>query len=230
MKISFKDKSLSEKIILILSLAVWVESCIVMAGWIFNIDFLTRILPNGINMKFTTALMFFFSSIGLYLILKMVKDNYELSATVLPGIALLLFLIMGVILLSNITNTKTGLLANITGTQTGIENLFVLKGNSTYSSGAGNPALITILNFILFGLACLNTLFDFSNRQKIFKFIAWFIIIISLVSMIGYIFSAPVLYFEIDGLTPIAFNTALSFFLLGIGLLVISKVKTIYEI
>jgi len=230
MKISFKNKTLSEKIIVILSSVIGINSCLVMAGWIFGIDFLTRILPGGINMKFPTALMFFFSAIGLYLIFKMVKDNYELSAMILPGIALLLFLIMGVILLANLTNTETGLLANITGTQTGIENLFVIEGDTTYSAGAGNPAIITIFNFILFGCACLNALFNSINRQNIFKFIGGFIVIISLISIIGYIFSVPVLYFEINGLTPVAFNTALSFLLLGVGLIITSKVKTIHEI
>jgi hypothetical protein len=201
-----------------------------MIGWIFKIDFLTRISSNGINMKFPTALMFFFSSVGLYLIFKMVRESYEFSAIILPGIALLLFLVMGVILLANFTNTETGLMASLTGTQTGIENLFVIRGDPVYGAGSGDPSILTILNFILFGCACLGALFDFVYKKKIFKIIGLFIVIISLISIIGYLFSLPILYFEINGLTPIAFNTALMFFLLGCGLIIISRTKTIYEV
>jgi hypothetical protein len=210
-------------------LIIGAEACLVIIGWVFNIDALTRIFPNKINMKFPTALMFFFSAIALYLIFRMVKDNYELSSVLLPGIALSIFLIMGTILVANLTNTQTGLLANLTGTQTGIENLFVINEGSIFASGAGTPSMITILNFLLFGCACLNTLFDFSNKQRIFKFIGLFIAITSLISIIGYLFSLPVLYFEIYGLTPIALNTALSFLLLGIGLIIISEIKSTHE-
>jgi len=220
----------SQRIIEILSLTIGIEACLVMAGWILNIDALTRILPDKINMKFPTALMFFFSSIGLYFIFRMVKDNYEISTVVLPGVALLLFLVMGVIFLANLTNTETGLLANLTGMQTGIENLFVVKGTSIYASGSGNPSFITIINFILFGLTCINSLFSSPNRQKIFKYIGWFIMITSLISIMGYLFSIPALYFEIYNLTPIALNTAIAFSLLGCGLVIIGKIKTVYEI
>jgi len=226
----FDKQELNGKIIEVLSIIIGIESCLVMTGWIFGIDFLTRTYPAGINMKFPTALMFFFSSVGLYLIYRIIKDNSELSVMILPGIVLSLFLIMGVILLANLTNTEAGLLADITGTQTGIENLFVVKGDPVYASGAGNPAIITIFNFFLFGFACINSLFDFFYRSKIFKFIGLFMATVSLVSIIGYLFSFPVLYFEFSGLTPLAFNTALCFFLLGTGLIIVSKIKTIYEV
>jgi len=220
---------LSQKPIEILALIIGIEAVLVMAGWIFNIDFLTRIWPSGINMKFTTALMFFFSSIGLYLLFRLVKDNHELSSVLLPGIALSIFLIMGVILLAVFTNTQSGLLADITGTQTGLEDLFVNKESSIYAEGSGLPSIITIVCFILFGIACVVSLFNFSKRQKILNFIGWAILIISLISVIGYIFYLPVLYLEIDGLIPVAFNTALSFLLLGGGLIIISKTKITYE-
>jgi hypothetical protein len=219
----------NQKIIEILSLIIGTEACLVMAGWIFGADFLTRIIPDGINMKFPTALAFLFSAIALYLIFRIIKDDYELSTLILPGIALMLFLIMGVILLASFTNTQTGLLADLTGTQTGIENLFVKEQNPIYAEGSGVPAVITIVNFIIFGFACLYSLFSSPKRQKMFKIIGWFIIISSLIPIMGYILSLPALYFEIYGWTPIAFNTALSFFLLGLGLIIIGTIKTNHE-
>jgi len=219
----------SQRIIEILSLIIGIEAVLVMVGWIFNIDFLTRIIPVGINMKFPTALSFFCSAIALYLIFRIVNDNYELSAIILPGIALFLLLIMGVIFLASFTNTQTGLLADITGTQTGIENLFVAEQSPIYTRGSGLPAVITIINFILFGIASLNSMFNFSNRRKVFKFIGLFFVVASLISIIGYLFSIPALYFEIDSWTPVAFNTALCFLMLGSGLIIISKIKTVYE-
>jgi len=230
MNIPIINKISNQRIIEILSLIIGTEACLVMAGWIFGVDFLTRIMSGGINMKFPTALAFFFSAIALYLIFRTVKDDYEPSTLILPGIALMLFLIMGVILLANFTDTQTGLIASLTGIETGMENLFVKEQTPVYAEGSGLPAVITIINFITFGFACLNSLFISQKRQKVFKLIGWFIVISSLIPIIGYLFSLPALYFEIYDQTPIALNTALSFFLLGIGLIIIGKIKTNHEI
>ena len=204
----------SDKMIKVLALIIGAEACLVMAGWIFGIDSLTRILPGGINMKFPTAFSFFLSALGLYFIYRRSRYNCEYSWVTLPAIAMTILLVMGAILVSYLT-----------GGFTGIENLFVIMDAPIYSQGSGLPALNTIASFILFGLACLFSLFPDPNIQNKLKFFSFSIFIISFIAVIGYAFGLPVLYFKFNDAVPMALNTALSFILLGWGLVIISKIK-----
>lgn len=202
------------------ALIIGVEACLVMAGWIFSVESLTRILPSGINMKFPTALVFFLAGIGLYYITRSIQDNYEVSQVILPGIALLIFLIMSALLASGLS-----------GGRTGIESLFVINNQNPINAlGSGVPSLPTTINFVLFGLASILTLFPSLPRHKFLKFFGYSILIIGLMATIGYILQIPVLYYQYSVATiPMALNTALTFVLLGLGLVIISSAKTIHE-
>lgn len=207
------------RIVKILALLIGMEACLVMAGWVFGIQSLTRILPIGINMKFPTAFVFFLSAIGLYCILMAVKYNYELPQIILPGIAIIIFLIMGEILV-----------AYLTGGFTGIDALFINKNGDRYSAGSGLPALNTIASFILFGAACLYVLFPESKTINKLRIFGFFIFMIGFISVTGYVVGLPMLYFQFNNSSvPMAFNTALSFTLLGYGLIIISKIKKTNE-
>lgn len=206
-------------IVKLLVLIIGIESCLVMAGWIFKVDALTRILPSGINMKFPTALIFFFAAIGLYFITKANQDDHEPSQVILPGVALFILLIVTALLSSGFS-----------GEQTGLESLFVNQSGTANSFGAGWPSISTILGFIIFGLACTISLL--SDRKYIIslKFFGFIIFALSFVAVIGYVLHLPVLYYQFSTTSvPMAFNTALSFVLLSIGLIIISRTGDSHE-
>lgn len=200
----------------LLTLAVGIESCLVMIGWIFGIDALTRFLPGEINMKFPTAVVFLFSAIGLYLIIRVVQYNDEYARVMLPGNALFIFLIMSVLFASGLS-----------GGQTGMEDLFVREQRPLYEFGAGWPALPTEINFILFGLAELFCLFPGTRLYKGFQFFGYPVVVIGAIAVIGYTLSIPVLFYKFTPSTvPIALNTAITFMALGLGMILISRIKT----
>lgn len=201
------------RITTLLACIIGAESCLVMTGWIFGIDQFTRILPQGINMKFPTALLFFASAIALYYISREIKDHLELSQVILPGIALFIFLISAALLASGLFDT-----------QTGIENLFVKEQSPLYAWGSGWPSLFAMISFILLGLASIVSLFPGSARKKWLKFFGWSILMMGLISVLGYVLDQPLLYNKFSpSITPIALNTGLTFILLGWGLIIVVK-------
>ena len=204
------------KITKLFSLIIGIEACLVISGWIWGIDALTRILPDGINMKFTTALTFLFAAVGLYFLAKLIEENYEPSQAILPGISLIIFLMMTALL-------ATGL----TGGQTGLESLFVRGQSPSTIFGSGMPSIPTTINFILFGLACILSLFTDSGRYKRLALCGYVIFFVGTIAVVGYALNLSFLYYQFTpSSVPIAFNTALTFVLLGLGLLFISKNET----
>ncbi|MFZ2205198.1 MAG: hypothetical protein WAV23_01255 [Minisyncoccia bacterium] len=208
------------KIIKIISLIIGVEAILVMFGWIFGFDLLTRFFPKqGINMAFTTALMFFLSVIGIFFLNKITTENeFTISPIILSGITLIIFLI-------NITI----LISSFIGVQSGLENLFVRQQDLLVLNDivAGLPSLPTILCFIFLGFA---NIFSLLKYRKNIKFFGYAIFIISFIALMGYILKTPVLYYKFSPYAiPMAFNTSLSFVLLSICVVLISENKKIYE-
>jgi hypothetical protein len=201
------------KITRLLALIIGIESSLVMAGWILNIEPLTRILPSGINMKFPTALIFFLSAWGLYFISESIENNDEHIRKMLLVITLAVFFTMILLLISNLL-----------GIQTSIEKLFLVQQNSVNAFGAGSPSLPTTINFILFGLASSFSFFPSYNRAHRLKFFGYPILLIGLIPIFGYILHIPTLYYQFSpAIIPMALNTAVSFVLLGLGLIIVNS-------
>lgn len=193
---------------------IGIEALIVVAGWAFDIERLTRIGPFdlSINMKFVTAVLFFFSAIGLYLMSRIVQDASEVALVALPGVSLVIFLI-----------TIALFVGRLLGTPTGIEYLFLHSSGPVDFSGTlsmeGWPALPTLLNFMLVGLIGIVSLFTGTLREKYLKYTGYFILSTGIIAVAGYVFGLHALYYEFGISTvPMALNTALSFILLGFGL------------
>ncbi len=201
------------------SIFIFFYSIVVMAGWIWGIDSWTRISSNEINMKFAAAGAFFLSSISLWYIELAIYGRKEISQIILPATTLLILLIMA-----------TLLAAGIFGVQTGIEDLFVADSVLTKTVIPGMPAIPTMINFILFGIASILAFFEFSTKHKSFTYIGIPISIVGVTAVIGYVFHIPFLYYKFVGSsTPIALNTAILFIVLGLGLLSIRYIEKKYE-
>ncbi len=197
-----------------LALLVGLEAVVVMIGWVFGIDSLTRLIPFGINMKFMTAFLFFMSAMGLYFISYAMHGDRDTSQIVLPGIVLTIF-----------TVTVTLFASRLLGTPTGIEQIFVPQPNpidlSADFSVFGWPSFLTLIGFTLFGLAGTISLFPSQLSRKIVSYIGICTVFIGSMAIIGYVCDVPALYYDFNSsAVPMAFNTAILFALLGAGLLV----------
>lgn len=199
-----------------LALAIGIESCLVMAGWYWGIDQLTRLAPFGINMKFPTALVFFFSAVGLYFLTKNLQNNDEQPHIIFLGISFFIFLIMVVLLISGLLHK-----------QTDIEKLFVDPQSPIYSFGAGSPSIPTAINFILFGFMSMFSFFSVKEFQDKLEFFGYPIFVLGLLPIFGYMLHLPWLYYQFNPSSiPMAFNTAVSFVLLGLGVIIIAVKNT----
>ncbi|MFZ2072337.1 MAG: hypothetical protein WAV10_01490 [Minisyncoccia bacterium] len=213
-----------DKIIKFFIFIIGAESILVIIGWVFNLDFLTRILPKGINMSFPTALMFFLSVFIIYLLYRVkrkTQNYYELPHLIISGIIFIIFLI-------NITI----LIGVFMGMQTGMENLFIQNQQNeliNITTVAKSPAISTMICFVLFGIASIFSLF-YGKYFKIIKFFGYLISIIGLIATLGYICRVSLLYYQLnDSIIPMALNTAISFILLGFCLTILNSNKSINE-
>lgn len=196
----------------ILAIVILFYSCLVMAGWIFNLDSLTRILPNSIQMQFMTAFTFFLSAVALMAIDLTIGGNREISQLILPETSISILLIMA-----------TLFVGGLTGVQTGIQGLFV-EGNMVTAVIPGMPAIPTMINFILFSIASIIVLFEPPKLKRRLLYLAIPIILVGLVACFGYIFNIPFLYYQISKVSnPMAFNTAIVFVFLGSGLILTNE-------
>lgn len=203
-----------ENISLWLSLGIIAGGMIVVIGWVIDIDILTRLLPNKINMKFITALTFVLSGVSMLYIKQIIKGKTLWPQIILPATAMLILLFMFTLLASGIF-----------GVRTGIENLFVKDGGSVNTVRPGMPALPTMLCFIIFGINTIVALLG--NAYLLKKFLVssgYIIFIIGIFAVFGYIINQPILYWLVTANSvPIAINTSLLFALLGLDMIITSK-------
>jgi hypothetical protein len=196
---------MSYKIVKVLALIIIIESVLVITGWVLGIDWLTRMVPGGMNMKFITAFLFFVSGWGL---LYMSGGISETDQVLLPGTALIIILVSAVLLSGSLS-----------GNQTGLEHLFVQDQYSANSLGSGSPSLFSIICFIIFGMA--GVFFLFPKGRGLRKFFGYPIVIIGFIAVLGHLIQMPALYYVFnDSMVPMAINTAIAFVLLGGGLII----------
>ncbi|MFZ2167670.1 MAG: hypothetical protein WAV50_02235 [Minisyncoccia bacterium] len=208
-------KIIRHRLVRFLAICIGLEAVVVMTGWFFGIDQLTRLSSSGINMKFLTAFLFLFSAIGLYFISKAMRGERDILQTVLPPIVL-----------SILTITVTLFVSRLLGTPTGIEQVFIPQPNpidlTIDTSIQGWPSFFTLVCFILFGFAGVASLFVSRLGRAVVLFAGASIFFVGFVAVIGYVFQLHQLYYDFSGsAVPMAFNTALLFVLLGSGLCVV---------
>jgi len=90
-----------------MGLFVALTGVLVMAGWVFDIQILKSILPTWVTMKFATALSFLLSGLTLYYICKVMGRKSEMGIMVIIFTTLGLALLMGMLLISNLTGSVT---------------------------------------------------------------------------------------------------------------------------
>jgi len=199
-----------KKIAKLLSAAVIIAGIMVMIGWIFDIGFLKSVSPVWVSMKFDTALSFVLSGVTLYFIVRAQEGEFDRAQVVLSITTLIIILIMGILFFSAFL-----------GVNTGAESLFVREAAGGVKTVIpGRPSVATMVSFMLVALAGIMTMLNAQDLRPRFKAIGIVVGLIGATAVAGYIINVPLLYYYIAGIdSAMAFHTAISFVLLGIGLL-----------
>jgi len=185
------DHSMAEreiKIVKVLAMIVLGVGMLVTIGWIFDVMPLKEVLPHAVNMKFSAAVSFIFSGIILYFIAKIHGGRLGAGEIAVAASGMVIFLFMATLLVSNITNTYTG-----------IESLFVKETHDENTAVLGRPSIPTMIDFILIVIAGILSLSDYAKSQKPSFLIGLAILVSGGLSLIGYATNLPFLYYYIPG-------------------------------
>jgi PAS domain S-box-containing protein len=171
----------------------------VLIGWQFNISLLKSILPNLTAMNPTTALLFILSGISLYLIR---EENSEKVIKMGRYIGLAISFIALIKIAGFNKNLDIGI------------DQIIFKNRLQGNSIAPN----TIFTFISVGISLF--LIDYRKKNIYFpsQLLSLLAFIISLLAIIGYLYTATSLY-RLSVYIPMAINTAITFMLLTMGIL-----------
>ncbi|MEK6580943.1 MAG: HD-GYP domain-containing protein [Nitrospirota bacterium] len=175
-------------------------------GWLTGWRILTGIRPDYVPMAPNTALSFIVLGISLYALITERKPALKLS-----GISAALILVLSLI---RFIELSVNINLNID------QWIFRVPGDKLGLIPVGKMALPTALNFLFASVAIL---LNSSLKKHLFcdvltRVLAGLTTIIGLVFCLGYIYGAPLLY---GGTTiPMALNTAIAFFTLGLGLVI----------
>lgn len=193
-----------------LSVIVMISGIMVSIGWILDISTLKSLSPEWVSMKFSTSISFFLSGIALYFIVTAVEGEFEKTQVVISLTSLLLVLLMGTLFISALLNMHTG-----------IDDLFIREqAGAVKSVFPGRPSMPTMLSFILMASAGILTILQPKRLRLNLMIIGMIIASVGSVAIIGYMSGTPLLYYYIKGVnSAIALHTAISFVLLGTGLI-----------
>lgn len=193
----------------------------VMLGWILDIEVLKRILPIWITMKIATALSFIISGVLIIFSGPILDKKPDLSQIVLSGTTLFLLLLMFSLLMSSFFGMKTG-----------IEEMFIRETfeegsrNSVLSAAPGMPSIGTMINFVLIASVGIAVLYSKNRPYYSLKIIGVGVTVLGIIPIIGYIISAPALYYLVPGISSaIALHTAILFVFCGLAIISIKGSK-----
>jgi PAS domain S-box-containing protein len=187
---------------------VIVVGFLVLAGWAFDIEVLRNIAPGFAAMKPNTALGFILAGFSLCLLHD--PDNrsnlfrrstgriFAISAGVIGGITLLQYIL----------NWDSGF------------DVIFFKDKLLQESNKlpGRMSLVTAVNFFLSAISLLFLNFQTKGGLRPYRWLSAFVLIVSLLSILGYVYNAQALY-ETFAFSTIAIHTAISFFVFSSGLL-----------
>ncbi len=172
--------------------------CFVLIGWQFNIELLKSILPQTPAMNPTTAVLFIFSGISLYLIGEEKTDRSK-------KLGKLIGFLIAIIALTRILGYSTPM-------DLGIDKIIYgprLQGNRM------NPN--TVLNFLLIGISLFITDAKKEGRIISAQVLAFLAFTISLLAIIGYLYATGS-YSGNTVFIPMAIHTAVTFLFLTCGI------------
>jgi PAS domain S-box-containing protein len=173
-----------------------------LAGWVFHIPALTRVLPGAVVMKVNTAFALILCGAALLILADHAAVNAERIAR---GCAL-----------AAVAIGLASLAEYVFGWQLGIDELLIKDPDLTYNVFPGRMSPLSAAAFILIGsaLAAMRR----ESWLKAAQLAAGLVILIGAVSIVGYLWNAAEIVTD-AWLSPVAINTSIGFVLLGAGVL-----------
>ncbi len=178
---------------------------VVLTGWIFHIDILTRMLPGLTMMKSNSALAFLAAGAALWLL----HDSASESRRQQAG----LVLAASLVLLGSLT-----LAQDLFGIELGIDQLVLRDVSAAANSPPGRMVPPTAIGFAFVGVALLALK---SRQLWLASRVQWFVIpplFVAVLAIVGYAYGVSSLY-RVGAYPPMAANTALAFFALSLSIL-----------
>ncbi len=184
-------------------LLVSIIGILVIMGWILNIPALIQIYPTLAPMQMNTALCAFLCALA-FIFINSPQKWVGLTAAV------------AAFLLASVTGIQY-----ILGSDFGVDRLFIEPQITTRTAHPGRMAPNTAVCFVFLSLAFifLGTLKKLRRRVPITAALAFVTLLLSAMTLIGYFFDIKEAY-GWWGLSDMAPHTALSFFILSLGLII----------
>jgi signal transduction histidine kinase len=190
------------------SVAVTLGGCLVLVGWIFDIQILTTPCPEWVTVKANTALAFVLAGMTLWLLQGESADQWIRR---IARIGASIVALLGLLVLSQY----------LIGWELGIDQLLVkdmFGGDGRQFNVPGRMAFVTALSFLLVGCALL--LLDVKSRRGSLaaQWLALVVAALALTALTGYLYGVQSLYvIPLNG--SIALYTVILFGTLAIGIL-----------
>jgi two-component system, cell cycle sensor histidine kinase and response regulator CckA len=173
---------------------------LVLAGWLFDMPVLKSVHPSFATMKANTAACFLLVGSALFL---RNRGRHMLVARALAAVVLLI--------------AALTLLEYATGWSLGIDEALFRDDARRPNQPPGRMSYATAINFLLLGSAL--AFFDLRFRRgRLAPWLALLAALVSLLSLIGYLYGVPSLY-AIVPFNSIALHTTLAFLAASIGVL-----------
>jgi PAS domain S-box-containing protein len=187
-------------------------AAISLAGWVFNIPRLTDWDNNGITIKANAAIALFAISVCITLLAARARPR-----ALIYGLGAFVGLLGGLTLVQHATGVNLGI------------DLFNEAPGAPATSAPGRMGLPASSSFTLIGLAVVLINRGERSYRRAASFIALLVLVISSLSLSGYLFGADQLY-TFPRLTGIAFQTALMIALVAVGIITLVPDQGISEV
>jgi signal transduction histidine kinase len=197
---------------LVASIGTFILSCLVLVGWVADVETLKRISLSQPFMMPVTAMTLFVASVSLGLVY---KSQASLWAKYVGIVCASFMVFIGVMVACEY----------IFGVELRFETLLFKKDlDSLQTVYAGRPSPHTALNFILLGAALFALYMSKVSARRVAQVLGSAVVLIALLALVGYAYNASLLYRISIGI-GMALHTAVAFILLGFGVLAASHGK-----
>lgn len=201
---------------ILISYAVAAVGCIVLAGWLFDINLLRSVAPGLPEMVINTALGFLLCGVSLWF-----ACQEDVRGKRVAQIFALIVAAIGVLTAGEY----------LSGVDFGIDRLLMPDGDvsAITASLPGRMSPHTAFNFVLAGCALLVSDASVRGRIRPAELLAVMCGMVSLLALVGYVYSVAFLY-RISAQTGMALHTAATFLLLSIGILTLHSDKGLMRV